>query len=80
MESPKEYICDAFVEQQKLQAQLQPWKGDLVKLAAEFDSLNLETVHGEITCFGNLKKKKQDESIAAVRKVSLIVSRPQLQY
>jgi hypothetical protein len=71
MESFKEYGCDAFIEQQKVQAQLQPWRGDMVKLAAEFNSLNLENVHGEITCLGNLAKKNHDESIAAVRKVSL---------
>jgi hypothetical protein len=78
MESPKEYNCDAFIEQQKLQAQLQPWKGDLVKLAAEFNSLKLETIHGEITCFGNLAKKNHDEGIAGVRKVSSTISRSHL--
>jgi hypothetical protein len=78
MKSPKEYVCDAFIEQQKLQAELQPWKGGLVKLAAEFDSLDLETVHGEITCFGNLAKKNHEEGIAAVRKVSSTISEPHL--
>ena len=80
MESPKEYNCDTFIEQQKLQAQLQPWKADLLKLAAEFNGLNLETLQEEITCFGNLAKKNHEEGIAAVRKVSSTISRPRLSY
>ena len=80
MENQKDYSCDAFIEQQKLQAELQLWKVGLSKLAAEFDNLDMETVHGEITCFRNLTKKNHDESIAAVRKVSPIVSGPHLQY
>lgn len=78
MESPIEYNCDAFIEQQKLQAQLQPWKGDLLKLAAEFNRLHLETLQEEITCFGNLTKKNHEEGIAAVRKVSSTISGPHL--
>jgi hypothetical protein len=74
MEGPKEHNCSAFIEQEKLQAQLQPWKGDLVKLAAEFNILNLEIIHEEITCFGNLAKKNHDDGIAAVRKVSSTIS------
>jgi len=40
MENQKDYSCDTFIEQQKLQAELQLWKVGLGKLAAEFDNLD----------------------------------------